>query len=139
MRQWLLWLNMFLEFIWNKTTVLQYPIRYKMRVMGANRVVTQWIKVGERDRKFIFVSQQISYLRVGRWLKRKARQYKVEVIYRYLTNNIGFVEEHTGLSDVMVEYDILRTAMKSGKKYREKLKSPIWKILKDFAIEKGVI
>ena len=80
MRQWLLWLNMFLEFIWNKTTVLQYPIRYKMRVMGANRVVTQWIKVGERDRKFIFVSQQISYLRVGRWLKRKARQYKVEVI-----------------------------------------------------------
>ena len=80
MRQWLLWLNMFLEFIWNKTTVLQYPIRYKMRVMGANRVVTQWIKVGERDRKFIFVSQQISYLRVGRWLKRKARQYRVEVI-----------------------------------------------------------
>lgn len=80
MRQWLLWLNMFLEFIWNKTTVLQYPIRYKMRVMSANRVVTQWIKVGERDRKFIFVSQQISYLRVGRWLKRKARQYRVEVI-----------------------------------------------------------
>ena len=66
-------------------------------------------------------------------------QYKVEVVYRYLTNNINFVEEHTGLSDVMVEYDILRTAMKSGKKYREKLKSPIWKILKDFAIEKGVI
>lgn len=88
MRQWLLWLNMFLEFIWNKTTVPQYPIRYKMRVMGANRVVTQWIKVGERDRKFIFVSQQISYLRVGCWLKRKARQYRVEVIEE-LDNDLG--------------------------------------------------
>ena len=80
MRQWLLWLNMFLEFIWNKTTVLQYPIRYKMRVMGANRVVTQWIKVGEENKRYIFVSQQISYLRKGTWLGKKARLYRIEVI-----------------------------------------------------------
>ena len=88
MRQWLTWLNMFLEFIWNKTVVLQYPIRYKMCAIGTNRVVTQWIKVGDQNRKFIFVSQQISYLRIGGWLKKKARLYRVEVIEE-LDDDVG--------------------------------------------------
>lgn len=46
---------MFLEFIWNKTVVLQYPIRYKIHAMGANCVVTHWIKVGDKNRKFILL------------------------------------------------------------------------------------
>lgn len=80
MKQWFAWLNIVLETFWNKTVVLQYPIRYKMKPMGTNRVVTQWIRVGEKHRKFIFVSQQVSYLRIGNLFRKKARLYRVEVI-----------------------------------------------------------
>ena len=33
-------------------------------------------------------------------------QYTAEVIYRFLTNDIQFVEEHTGLEDVLIEKEI---------------------------------
>ncbi len=74
------WLNWFLEFIWNKLVVLQYPVKYRLDTTGVNRVVTQWIKVGEENKRYIFVSQQISYLRKGTWLGKKARLYRIEVI-----------------------------------------------------------
>jgi hypothetical protein len=59
-----------------------------MCAIGANRVVTHWIKVGDKNRKFIFVSQQISYLRMSGWLKKKARLYRVEVIEE-LDDDVG--------------------------------------------------
>lgn len=39
-----------------------------------------------------------------------------EAIYAYLTNNPDFVEEHTALSDVLIETEILRKALKQHKK-----------------------
>lgn len=42
-------------------------------------------------------------------------QYKAEIVYRYLTKDSDFVEEHTGLADVLIEYDILLYAFKSHK------------------------
>jgi hypothetical protein len=43
-----------------------------------------------------------------------AGNYKTsaEIVYRYLTNNIGFIEEHTGLADVMIEIEILSRCIK---------------------------
>ena len=35
-------------------------------------------------------------------------RYTAEVIYRFLTNNNDFEEEHTGLADCMIEKEILR-------------------------------
>ena len=35
-------------------------------------------------------------------------RYTAEVIYRFLTNDIDFVESHTGLEDVLIEKEILR-------------------------------
>lgn len=43
-------------------------------------------------------------------------QTKAETVYRYLTGNIDFIEEHTGLSDVFIEYQILLTAYRTKKK-----------------------
>lgn len=43
-------------------------------------------------------------------------QTKAEVVYKYLTGCLDFVEEHTGLADVMIEYQILLTAFKSHTK-----------------------
>lgn len=60
-----------------------------------------------------------------------------EVVYAYLTKNSGFREEHTGLSDCQIEYDILLTAKRTKKKIDGALKQP-WKLVKQFCEERGL-
>ena len=38
-------------------------------------------------------------------------QKTAEVLYRYLSNNIGFIEDHMALEDSRIELDILRVAL----------------------------
>jgi hypothetical protein len=40
--------------------------------------------------------------------KRNENRYTAEIIYRFLTGNNDFEEEHTGLADCMIEKEILR-------------------------------
>lgn len=54
-----------------------------------------------------------------------------EVVYAYLTNDEDFEEEHTGLSDCHIEYEILLTAKKTKKKIDGTLTQP-WKLVKQF-------
>ena len=35
-------------------------------------------------------------------------RYTAEIIYRYLTNDLDFVEAHTGLEDILIEKEILK-------------------------------
>ena len=44
-----------------------------------------------------------------------------EVLYRFITNDIDFVESHTGLEDVMIEKEILAYCYKQHKKMRKLL------------------
>jgi len=46
--------------------------------------------------------------------KRNQCQLTAEVIYRYLTNNANFIEEHTALEDVLIEKDILTYCLSHG-------------------------
>lgn len=62
---------------------------------------------------------------------------KAEVVYKYLTNDLDFVEEHTGLADVYIEYNILLTAYKTHYKMYTK-PCQAWKILREFCTEKGI-
>lgn len=41
-------------------------------------------------------------------------RYTAEIIYRFLTGNLDFVEEHTGLEDVLIEKDILAYCIANG-------------------------
>ena len=45
--------------------------------------------------------------------KRGQRRYTAEILYRFLTNNLDFVEEHTGLEDAEIEAQILMDCLKS--------------------------
>lgn len=56
-----------------------------------------------------------------------------EVIYKYLFDNLGFTEEHTGLADVQIETQILTEAMKACKSVKRKPCQP-WKILREFCV-----
>ena len=44
-----------------------------------------------------------------------------EVFYRFITNDVNFIESHTGLEDVMIEKEILAYCYKQHKKMRKKL------------------
>lgn len=72
--------SMFLELVWSKFINLQYPINYSMKTTDGCRVVRKKLMVGGVCQDFIFISQQISYLRSGKFFRRKTRLYRVEVI-----------------------------------------------------------
>ena len=48
-------------------------------------------------------------------------QLTAEVIYRYITNDVNFVEEHKGLEDVEIEIEIFKYLMRQHKPMRKKL------------------
>lgn len=62
---------------------------------------------------------------------------KAEIVYKYLTNALDFVEEHTGLADCEIEYQILLTVFNTHKKVNWK-PCQAWKILKNFCNEKEI-
>lgn len=41
-------------------------------------------------------------------------RYTAEIIHRFLTGNLDFIEEHTGLEDVLIEKDILAYCLSKG-------------------------
>ena len=49
-----------------------------------------------------------------------------EVVHRYLTRDVSFIEEHTGLEDAKIEYDILCTLLKQRKKLDKEKSGGIW-------------
>ena len=42
-----------------------------------------------------------------------------EILYKYISNNIDFEEEHTGLADVLIEKEIFAHCMRQHKKMRK--------------------
>lgn len=54
-----------------------------------------------KDEKYIAFCEENNFI-----TKNGKPQLTAEVIYRYLTNNIEFVESHTGLEDVEIETEI---------------------------------
>ena len=62
---------------------------------------------------------------------------KAEIVYRYLFNDLTFLEEHTGLADVKIEYQILLKAFKTHKKI-DSTPCIAWKILKEFCRENNL-
>ena len=48
-------------------------------------------------------------------------QMKAEILYRFITKDVDFVESHTGLEDVMIEKEILAYCYRQHKKMRKAL------------------
>lgn len=62
---------------------------------------------------------------------------KAETVIRYLLDDLTYEEQHTGLEDVLDEYFILLTALSKHKKIDWK-PCQAWRLLKNYAIEKGI-
>ena len=63
---------------------------------------------------------------------------KAEVVIKYLTKDMSYVEEHTGLADVMDEYFILLCALNTHKKINNWKPCMAWKLLKEYAMEHNI-
>lgn len=53
--------------------------------------------------------------------KRGAVRMTAEALYRFISNNVDFVESHTGLEDVLIEAEILAYCVKQHKKMDKNL------------------
>lgn len=60
-----------------------------------------------------------------------------EVVYNYLTNQTQFVEEHTGLADVKIEYEIFMNVRKQKKKIHKE-PTQAWRLVQNFVQENGL-
>ena len=54
-------------------------------------------------------------------------QTSAEVAYRYITKNVNFVEDHTGLEDVLIEIAIMMEVLKSKMEYKDRIYSACWR------------
>lgn len=82
--------NRVLEYFWNKTVSLSEPINYFLCVNGEKKIVVRDILVKDEMKKLIFISQQLAYIRKGKFWGKKVRQYKIEVVETS-------AEQHDGL------------------------------------------
>ena len=64
-------------------------------------------------------------------------QTKAETVYRYLFDCMDFIEEHTALADVKIEYQILLSALKTHKKI-DSTNCQAWRELDKFCKSKGI-
>lgn len=65
-------------------------------------------------------------------------QTKAEIVYKYLFNDLDFIEEHTGLEDVKIEYQILLKAFGTHKKL-DNSPCSAWKELKNFCLLNNIV
>jgi len=56
-------------------------------------------------------------------------QTSAEVAYRYIKNEINFIENHTGLEDVKIEIEIMLAVLRSEMEYSDKIYSACWQIV----------
>lgn len=71
------------------------------------------------------ICQQKSYIawcnKYGYCQKNGKPRATAEILYRYITGNNEFIEEHTGLEDVLIEKEIFAHCMRQHKKMRKAL------------------
>lgn len=87
----------------------------------------------------LLTKKYVKFCRKNEYLTKKGNiSTKAEIVYRYLTKDKNFVEEHTGLADCFIEKDILISAISSSKKKVHKEVTQPWLVLKKFCQEKNI-
>jgi hypothetical protein len=80
----------------------------------------------EKSKKYQDFCEKNGYVYFDRWKNKKFRT-NAEVAYRYIKNNLSFIEAHTALNDVEIEAEILTYIIRQKKKTKKEIK-----ILKKF-------
>ena len=87
----------------------RYFLPWGVEVWDTLKMARQALKSNEQYRQFC-IDNGFTY---GKEDKPQMR-YTAEIIHRFLTGDLDFVEDHTGLEDVLIEKDILAYCLANG-------------------------
>lgn len=87
----------------------RYFLPWGVEIWDTLKMARQALKSNEQYRQFC-IDNGFTY---GKEDKPQMR-YTAEIIHRFLTGNLDFIEEHTGLEDVLIEKDILAYCLANG-------------------------
>lgn len=76
----------------------RYFFPYGTEIWDTLKMSREVLKDDEEYRKFCVENNFVT--------SRNQNRYTAEIIYRFLTNNLQFIESHTALEDVMIEKEI---------------------------------
>ena len=82
----------------------RYFFPYGIKVWDTLKMSREILKGSDSYRKFCIDNGYIT--------KRNQNRFTAEILYRYITNNLDFVEAHKGLDDAMIEKEIFAYCMK---------------------------
>ena len=85
----------------------RYFFPYGMQICDTLKMAREILKDSQEYRDFCVENGFIT--------SKNQNRYTAEVIYRYLTNDLDFVEAHTGLEDVLIEKEILKYCLSINK------------------------
>lgn len=77
---------------------------YGAKILDTLKLSRQTLGKDENYRQFCVENNYLT--------SQNSNRYTAEIIYRFLTNNTEFEEEHTGLADCMIEKEILSHCLK---------------------------
>lgn len=87
----------------------RYALPWGIEVWDTLKMARECLGKNEQYRQFC-IDNGYTY---GKEEKPQLR-FTAEIVYRFLTGNLDFVEEHTGLEDVLIEKDILAFCIANG-------------------------
>ena len=82
----------------------RYFFPYGIKIWDTLKMSREILKGSDSYRKFCIDNGYIT--------KRNQNRFTAEILYRYITNNLDFVEAHKGLDDAMIEKEIFAYCMK---------------------------
>ena len=84
----------------------RYFLPYGTEIWDTLKMAREVLKTDEDYENFCYENNYLT--------KRGCRRYTAEILYRFFTNDINFVESHTGLEDVMIEKVIFTECLARG-------------------------
>ena len=84
----------------------RYFLPYGTEIWDTLKMAREVLKADEDYENFCYENNYLT--------KRGCRRYTAEILYRFFTNDLDFVESHTGLEDVMIEKVIFTECLARG-------------------------
>lgn len=84
----------------------RYFLPYGVELWDSLKMAREVFKNDEAYSKFCYENDFLT--------SRGVRRYTAEILYRFITNDVSFIESHTGLEDVMIEKEIFVECLRRG-------------------------
>ena len=109
--------------------IWSYNVNFDKRSMGLlGDFGIEWCDIITAILPKLLTKKYVKFCKKNGYITEKGNiQYKAEIVYRYLFKDNDFVEEHTGLEDCGIEYQILLKSFKSGHKVESEPQSFVYK------------